>query len=219
MVNYDLHRSRSRSDTVSQLLAQLAEVSGSSPGPDADASSSPGTGPSFGAVVPSSVEGTGAGAGGGEGWADRPMGLLRGISGSGGQGKSQSQKLNQDQDPNLGQGKVKGVEGTTAVDISTTTSGREVVGGGSGSMDIPLPPSAPLPPSSSSSTSLSFDKVLPPKTLRRSARALYRYLSNTLSSKTGKTAATTTTAGGTRARMELSDPLLPDPITGAYTHN
>ena len=196
MVNYDLHRSRSRSDTVSQLLAQLAEVSRSSPGPDVDASPGPSAG--VGSRVDSTGATVGSGAGGGAGWADRPMGLLRGIHGggdrgsNGGKGQSQGQKMNQDQEQVQGQGQGKGVEGTTA-----------------------SPSAAVAPPSSS--TTLSFDKVLPPKTLRRSARALYRYLSNTLSSKAGKGAATTTTAGGTRARVELSDPLLPDPITGIHT--
>ena len=182
MLHYDLHRSRSRSDTVSQLLAQLAETStGPSPGTGAVV----GIGPSLDAGAVAVVEGVG---GSGGSWADRPMGLLRGVgvgvavagvTGAGGVSPTPAPASNQAQDQDQEQGKTqdKGEEGTAAVD-STATGGGHVSGIG-----IPPPVASSSTPSSSSA---SFDKVLPPKTLRRSARALYRYLSSALSAKVTK---------------------------------
>ena len=206
MLNYDLHRSRSRSDTVSQLLAQLAEAS--VPSTDADAGPSPGIGagpspsPGIGAVpspgsgalaCPSDDStGTGVGEGGGSGsgsWADRPVGLLRGVSASGsggavpGIGSSGggvvgvvSPISSRDQSLDQGQGRGSATSGKSGgIDVVPAAAATAATA----TATTAVPPLA----TTSSSSSSSFDKVLPPKALRRSARALYRYLFNTLSSK------------------------------------
>ena len=213
MLNYDLHRSRSRSDTVSQLLAQLAEASVPSTDADAGPSPSPGIGagpspsPGIGAVpspgsgalaCPSDDStGTGVGEGGGSGsgsWADRPVGLLRGVSASGsggavpGIGSSGggvvgvvSPISSRDQCLDQGQGRGSATSGKSGgIDVVPAAAAAATAAtAATATATTAVPPLA----TTSSSSSSSFDKVLPPKALRRSARALYRYLSNTLSSK------------------------------------